>query len=514
MSRVLLVGILACTPVLGAPEDAARDDPFRGLSERVREHTLANGMRFLVLPRTHAPVVSFHVTAAVGAANEPSGLSGISHVLEHMAFKGTRTIGTRDWAREEPLLARLDELAAALRAERGRGRDADPAVIATLEAEFAEVQEKAKGYVISNDFADRLVREGGWRTNAFTGADATHYVTSLPSNKIELWFSMESDRFVSPVFREFYSEMEVIREERRMRTDVRPTGRLFEDFQAIAFKAHPYGKPTIGFDSDLRWLTRDDVEAYFRRYYGGRNLVAAIVGDVDPDRAFALAERYFGRLPAGDPARPPHTEEPESWGERRVRIEARAQPVLLVGFHRPAVSHPDDLALDGVADVLAGGRTSRLYERLVKRDRIAAMVRAFNGMPGYRYPCLFVIYAMPAAGHTADECLTAIDEEIDRLRAEPPTDDEAARFRRSFRKGWLDGMKENADIASHLATHQVFLGDWREFFRQFVRIESVGPSEIQGAAQAYLDRRNRVVGEIVPSADEAGERPVGKEVAP
>jgi len=510
MRRVLLVGLASLAPVAAAPEVPGGEDPILGLAERVKERTLANGMRFLVLPRPHAPVISFHITAAVGSANEPSGLSGISHVLEHMAFKGTRTIGTRDYGEEEPLLARLDDLDAAIQAERAKGRGADPKTIERLEGEFAKVQEEADRFVIPNEFTDRLIREGGWKTNAFTGADATHYVTSLPSNKIELWFAMESDRFIAPVFREFYKEREVVREERRMRTEMRPSGRLFEDFQAIAFKAHPYGVPTVGYDADLRRLGRRDVESYFRRSYGAANLVAAIVGDVDPERAFALAERYFGRLPAGEPAAPPHTEEPESWGERRVRIEAKAQPLLLVGFHRPPVSHPDDLALDGAAQTLAGGRTSRLYERLVKRDRIAAMVRAYNGMPGYRYPCLFVIYAMPAAGHTAEECLSAIEEEIDRLRAEPPSDDEAARFRRSFHKGWLDGMKENADIARHLATHQVYLGDWRAFLRQFSRVKGVGPAEIQAAVRTYLERRNRVVAEIVP----AGAETEGKEVRP
>jgi len=471
---------------------------FEDIEKQVKEYTLANGMKFIVLERHEAPVVSFHTYADVGSVNEVPGITGISHLLEHMAFKGTKIIGTKDYEAEVKVLARLDSVYAEITKERWKGAGADSVRLANLEKVFEEIRQEAQKYVINNDFFDLLMKHGAVGLNAFTSTDATQYICSLPSNKVELWMATESDRFLNPVFREFYKERDVVMEERRLRIDTRPFGKLYEDFLAAAFKAHPYHHIVIGHMSDLRSITRQDVEEYFKKYYIPSNLTVAIVGDVKAEEVFKLAELYFGRIPSGPKPPPVRTVEPPQEGERRVTIEAKAQPLLYVGYHRPPIyPHPEDLIFDAIANILGEGRTSRLYKKLVKEKKMATQVAAFNGFPGYKYPNLFVIYCMPAKGYTAEDCLTIIDEEIEKLKTELVSEWELRKFKRNFKKGWLDGMKRNARLARHLSEADVIMGGWRNLFRMIRDVDKVTAEDIQRVAQTYLVRKNRTVAQIV-----------------
>jgi predicted Zn-dependent peptidase len=472
---------------------------FDAIKAGVREHTLSNGMTILVLERHDAPVVSFHTWADVGSANECVGRTGISHILEHMAFKGTKTIGTKDYAAESKVLDKIDQIYADLVREQDALKP-DEAKIATLKEEFDKANKEASEYEVVGEYWDMIREQGGQGLNAMTNFDATRYVLSMPSNKLELWMAMESDRFMNPVLREFFQERDVIMEERRLSVETRPIGKLFEDLMAVAFKAHPYHHHVIGHMSDLKRINRQDVYDYFRKYYIPSNITIAIVGDVDAPETFKLAETYFGRIPSGPKPEPIRTVEPEQWGERRVEVKAQSQPILLVAYHRPNIRSGENVAFEGLANVIGQGRSSRIYETLVKEKKIAVQAGAMATFPGQKYPTLFAFFAIPAKDHTSAECLDAIDAEIQKLKAEPITDLELQKYKRDAKMSLINRMKSNSRMAGLLAEGQVLLGDWREIFEDYKRIEAVKADDIRAAADKYLIPTNRTIGEVVPES--------------
>jgi predicted Zn-dependent peptidase len=486
--------VLALAVVLSL---AASAQNFDALKAQIKTHTLGNGMKFIVFERHDAPVVSFHVYADVGGANESYGITGISHILEHMAFKGTTTVGTKDYAAESKVLAEIDAVYDDLAREKAKPAP-DAQRVAELKAKFDDLEAKAKEYVVNNEYFDMMMREGDQGVNAYTSNDATQYINSLPSNKLEFWFAMTSDRFLNPVFREFFKERDVVMEERRLGLETRPTGKLFEDFTAIAFKAHPYHHGVIGHMSDLRNLTRKDVETYFKTFYGPSNLTVGIVGDVKPEEVFKLAELYFGRIPSGPKPAGVRTEEPEQWGERRVAVSAKAQPYLFVGYHVPDARHQDSRAIEALANILGQGRSSRLYTSLVKTKKIAVAAQSGSGFPGDKFANLVVVLCVPAAGKTSAECLAAIEEEIERIKQESVTEEELTKFKRGTIKGLYGQMADNANLASLLTYADVVLGGFDKAFEQVEAIKAVTADDVKRVAATYLVVKNRTIGEIVP----------------
>jgi len=469
---------------------------FDSIKNKVKEHTLTNGMKFIVLERKEAPVVSFHVYADVGSANETYGITGISHLLEHMAFKGTKTVGTRDYGSEFELLDRLDSLYDWIWRQKSQIHP-DTVVLAQTQSEFESLRSKAKELVVNNELIDLFMTEGDRGINAYTSNDATQYTNALPSNRLEFWMAATSDRFLNPVFREFYKEKDVVMEERRLALETRPIGKLIEDFFAVAFKAHPYHHSVVGHMSDLERMTRQDVKAYFMSYYSPSNLVVGIVGDVKASDVFRQADLYFGRIPSGPKPEPIRTVEPEQWGERRVEVIAKSQPVLIVGYHRPSVRHEDDYVFDALSNIIGQGRSSWLYRVLVKEKKIAIETGSFNGWPGNKYPNLCAFYAVPAKNHTSQECLEVIDEQIERLKTELVSSDELTKYKRNAKKNYINSLKSNSSMAAMLTGHEVLMGDWRALFDDFDRVETVSAEDIQRIAQTYLVKKNRTVGEVV-----------------
>jgi len=486
--------VLALAVVLSL---AASAQNFDALKARIKTHTLGNGMKFIVFERHDAPVVSFHVYADVGGANESYGITGISHLLEHMAFKGTTTVGTKDYAAESKVLAEIDAVYDELAREKAKPVP-DAQRVAELKAKFDGLEAKAKEYVANNEYFDMMLREGDQGVNAYTSNDATQYINSLPSNKLEFWFAMTSDRFLNPVFREFFKERDVVMEERRLGLETRPTGKLFEDFTATAFKAHPYRHGVIGHMSDIRNLTRKDVETYFKTFYGPSNLTVGIVGDVKPEEVFRLAELYFERIPSGPKPAGVRTEEPEQWGERRVSVSAKAQPYLFVGYHVPDTRHKDSRAIEALANILGQGRSSRLYTSLVKTKKIAVAAQSGSGFPGDKFANLAVVMCVPAAGKTSAECLAAIEEEIERIKKESVTEEELTKFKRGTIKGLYGQMADNGNMASLLTYADVVLGGFDKAFEQVEAIKAVTADDVKRVAATYLVVKNRTIGEIVP----------------
>jgi predicted Zn-dependent peptidase len=387
----------------------------------------------------------------------------------------------------------MDELFEQIKLERRKGDRADKQRLEQLQAQFEQAQQESQKYIVHDEYEEVLSREGAYGFNAYTSQDYTCYVVSLPSNKLELWMSLESDRFANPVLREFYKEREVVTEERRMMEN-RPASRMYEEFGAIAYLAHPYGESVIGHMSDIQTITRGEAEAFFRKYYIPSNLTIAIVGDVDPQEVKRLAQKYFAGIPSGPKPEPVETEEPPQRGERRVTVEDPSQPMIIIGYHQPSLNHPDNAVFEAISQIMSRGRTSRLYKSLVKEKRIAVSVSA--GAGGGKYPDIFIFYAVPAKGHTNQECEEAIYDEIEKIKTEPVSPEELAKAKTQVRAGLIRLLASNNGLARQLAFYDVITGDWRNLFEELDEIEKVTAEDIQRVSKEYFIRKNRSVGMI------------------
>ncbi len=469
---------------------------FSTLENTVAEKTLANGLKIIVLPRHDVPVVSLVTWANVGGSDDPKEFSGLAHMFEHMAFKGTHKIGSTNPEREIILMAKEDALFEQLRQERLKGDKADAKRLEYLKREFNKAIEEAYALIIPNAFTNMLENEGAEGLNAYTSRDQTVYTVSLPSNKIEFWMAMESERFLNPRLREMFREREVVAEERRMTVENRPMGRLIEEFISAAFKAHPYGVPLIGHTSDIDNYSRKPAKAFFDKYYGPSNLTLAIVGDVKPSEAFELAEIYWGRIPAKPkPERLPIIE-PKQNCEKRITMPDTSQATMVMGWHVPDETHEDMAALSAMSRILGGGRTSRLYRRLVRDEKAAVGVSAFSGWPGSKYPALSVVFCYPAQGRTNDECDEMILEEIEKMKTTLVTEEELDKVKTNRMTSFIVGLKDNMGLAESLANYQQIWGDWREMFKELDRINAVTAEDIQRVANKYFVRTNRTIAVI------------------
>jgi predicted Zn-dependent peptidase len=499
-SSFVFIRVYSCSFValLGFAFALHAQDSFEAIQSHVTNFTLKNGMTFIVLERHQAPVASFLTYADVGSVQEVKGITGLAHIFEHMAFKGSPAIGGTNYADEKNALDHVDRAFNALRDERHKGAKADPEKLKKLEADFDAAQEGAGRFVVKGEFADAIDRAGGRDINASTGQDFTRYFFSLPSNSTELWFYLESERFLSPVLREFYKEKDVVMEERRMRSENDPIGKLLEETAHIAFKAHPYGEPVVGHMSDLQEITRADAAAFFKKYYQANNLVSVIAGDVNPKKVREWAEMYFGRLPGAPKPEPLRTIEPPQDGERRTTLRLKSERVLLMAYHAPDINHPDHAVYRALSGVLSEGRSSRLYSSLVRDQKIAVMATGFSEFPGSKYPGLFSFAAFAAPGHTNAEIEKAFDAQIERLKSEPVTQEELDGVKRRARVGLVSSLGDNIGLANTLADWQVLTGDWRNLFRQLDRLNAVTAADIQRVAKSTFTLENKTVAAIEP----------------
>jgi predicted Zn-dependent peptidase len=498
LRRVLVAWLCLWFVAAAAPFAAAQT-----LEGKVIEHTLENGLTLLLYERHQAPIIACRIYVNVGSANDQLGQTGIAHMTEHIAFKGTKTIGATNYEKEKELLDTLDDLWHQIMRERNKGEDADPEKLQRLQAEFEQTQHKAGQYVISEAYSRIIEENGGVGLNASTSRDETQYFVSLPANRLELWMMLEADRLVNTVPREFYKERDVIMEERRMRTDASPVGTLIEQFLGTAFIAHQYGFPAIGWASDIKDITTDQLRAFYDEYYRASNMTVAIVGDIDPPEVIQLAEKYFGPLPARPPSLPLRTVEPPQPGERRVEVEWDANPYTVIGYHRPSVNHADDIVFDMIAFLLSGGRTSRLYKSLVEEQQIAMYIDTLATFPGKKYPTLFLVVSAPLAPHTLDEVETAIYAEIERLKTEPVSDDELQKVVNNIEAAFIDSLASNEGLAAQLTFAHSVMGSWRAIEEQVQRIKQITPEDIMRVAQTYFTKHNRTVGRLVKQETES-----------
>ena len=514
--------LLAAAPV------AAQDVP-------VVERSLANGMRLVMVERHEQPTIAFGWLARVGSANERPGMTGMAHLFEHMMFKGTKTIGTRDARRDAELNDREDEVQARIREEMSvlrekqrRGEIADmldpaartPRLEEALD-EFDRLVKEQRELIVKDEMDRIYTQAGGTGLNASTSEDRTFYIVSLPSNKLELWFWLESDRLANPVFREFYSERDVILEERRQTLESRPTGVVDEAFNAMTWMASPYHWEVIGWPSDISQVTRELANEFFATYYAPNNITAILVGDFSADAATALAEKYFGRIPANPKGVPEViTLEPRQPAEQRMVAEVETTPSLQLAFKTVPAVHKDAPALQALAGILGGtpmfmGRpggpggarppSGRLHKSLVLEQKVATSATAFSR--GMKMGGVFAFRVTPTPGKNPAELEPALQAEIDKVLQDGVTDDELQRFKKATLVGFYNRLETNTGVRETLSQF-LTVGTVQDFKDSLPRIQAVTRDDVQRVARQYLVKEGRNV--LITTRKEGG-RPRGKE---
>jgi len=364
------------------------------------------------------------------------------------------------------------------------------------EQAFEAAKAAAREVVVTNEFGQIVENNGGAGLNAYTNSDVTVYHYNMPSNRLELWAYLEGSRMADPVLREFYTEKDgPVTEERRMRTDNNPIGRMIEQFQNLMFMANGYHHGTIGYMSDLNTISRADCADYYRKHYVGSNMVVTVVGDVKLADVKKYAEKYFKGIPKGEPE-PVETTEPKQLGEKRFVMKDPSQPLFVAGYHIGSVRDPNWPVYEVLADVLGQGRTSRLYKRMVKEDQSAVQAMTFAGFPGQKYQTGLLVFALPVKGKTALDMEAAIYEEIDRLVADGITADELAAVKQRARANFIRGLDSNEGMASQLAWYQTYMGDWRRLFDEQARIDAVTADDVKRVAGEVFKPTNRTVAVI------------------
>lgn len=471
----------------------------------VREHTLANGMRWLLVERHDAPTIAAGWVAHVGSVNERPGITGLSHFFEHMMFKGTQVLGTKNLATDLRLIAEQEKLRQAMRAEMSllrerlrRGEIDDLAKpenrsprYRELEKQFDALVEQQRQTIIKDQLDEIYTRNGGEFLNAFTNEDMTGYFVRFPANRLELWAWLESDRLGSPVFREFYSERDVVFEERRLRTEATPLGKYDEEFSALFWQAHPYQWPVVGWASDIPAYTKAQADDYFATYYAPNNLTGILVGDFKSAEILPLLSRYFGRIPRGKKS-PPEvvTEEPKQLGEKRYSAEAETSPTVRIWWHGVPFVHRDAAALDLLTDVLSG-RTGRLYKGLVLGRQLANETTASVDLK--KYAGLIQVEVAVKEDKSPAAAEAAVYQELDQLQQESVPEAELLKVKNQAKANAYRRLQSPTFIMFQLLQYEG-LGDWRHINTYAEQLNAVSAEDLMRVARTYLSKEGRTVG--------------------
>lgn len=454
------------------------------LEQLVESFQLENGWQFLILPRRDAPAISFETWVDTGSRLDPPSRSGAANLMKNLLFKGSDRIGTLDWGAESAALEEVDEAVAAVSALSG---SKDAVALAEATARLAEARKRATALTVPEEFSLLFEEAGGASTlNAYVTPDVTRFVVSLPSNQLELWCWLESERFARPVFRDFHAERDALLQDRLSRVETNPERSMNEALLRLSYASHPYRLPATGLEADLSRFTRAEARAFFESGYGARHMTSAIVGDFDPGVLKALLERYFGPLPPGRPHPAPPESEPPQEQQRRGELTLATPPAIQLAWHIPAFSHPDRPAVSTALQLLGYSRSSRLERRLVREGALASELTVTPSLGGDQLCGLAMIRAVPLAGVPTREVERVITEEVARLMEGGPTQEELTGIKRAARAELLSGLRENASLARSLARQQVMGGSWRELFRSTERLDAVTAEEVQRILRTYF----------------------------
>jgi len=480
--------------------------PYAAHAQKVNviEHELPNGFRVLMVERHDDPTIAGGWVVHVGSANERPGITGIAHLFEHMMFKGTPTIGTKDYKKDLEIIAEQETVREQMRKEEAKMRAAyrrgeiddlqkpenKTERYKELEKKFNELLTQQRDILVKNEF-DRVYTTGGASgMNAFTTPDLTGYFITVPANKLELWMWMESERLLRPVFREFYAERDVVFEERRLRTESTPLGKFEETFEAMFWTAHPYLWPVVGWPSDIPAISKKQADEFYALYYAPQNISLILVGDFKADTALPLLRKYFGRIPRGN-ADPPDvvTLEIEQLAEKRMYAEADTNPQAEVGWHTVPYGHRDSYALNILAQILAT-RTGRLYKGLVLGSQVATEVQAVS-MPR-KWAGLFGVSGEAREPHTPEEVERAIYAELEKLRNEDVPAGELQKVKNNFAAAEYRRLASNMAILMQLIQADGH-GDWREVNEAGRKHQAVTAADIRRVVNKYFTKENRNV---------------------
>ncbi|MCP5464364.1 MAG: insulinase family protein [Deltaproteobacteria bacterium] len=460
--------------------------PGLDLRERVQRVVLDNGMTFLLLKREGAPVFSAQIKVRVGNIEEEAGSRGLAHFFEHMAFKGTSKIGTTDGKKEKEILDQIFEVGTQIVEMRKAGKK--PEEYAHLVARRKALEEQQKELIVPNEFHHIYQANGGIGLNASTSNDFTTYFISLPANKLELWAYLESARFTDPFMRDFFTEVNVVAEERKMRIDNPPIGSMYETFVDLAFnEPNPYKTVVIGPAEDIQNYTPKVAQAFYDRYYIPSRMVATLVGNFDMDEAKRVIKKYFSKLPSHDDQNKKFaTTTFDDTFPRQQTIYREDKPRFFFGYHRPAHPDPDDIILDVVQHILCHGRTSRLYKELVLEERKAVSISCYSAFPGARLDSLFLFHGMPHDGVSNKELKDLTLGIVNKLAQEGPSEQELQKVINNIDASLIYSLESNSGLADSLAHFESLTGDWEYIYDWQKRVKQIKATDIQRVIKKYF----------------------------
>lgn len=477
--------------------------------EKTKTIQLENGLTVIMMNRGNSPTVALYIKFLVGAVDETPEEAGTAHLLEHMLFKGTKHVGTKDFEKEEKYQTqievwgtKLDDLKLEKRSLELRGAK----VPDQLNQDIEEYSRKLKNLILLQDELivkneDSYIYEqnGEVGFNAYTSQDVTNYQIQLPNNRIEVWAKLESDRLKNPILREYYTERDVVIEERRMRTEDSGSGVLRERFFSVAFESHPYRKPVIGYNTGIGFLKIEDTKAFFKKHYTPNRMVISIVGQIDFDETEALIRKYFSDLKPGKPRAPYKIEEKQFLGEKRFQVLFPASPQMMMGWLKPPFPHKSNISFEVLSNILTHGTSSRLYKRLVLDKKMVSSVGAANGYPGERYQNYFVFFIRPNKGIKTEDIEEEIWAELKSIEEKGVSAEELEKTKNQMVADFVKTMDDNATIADLFSYYHLLYGDWNSLFQQYQSLLEANSSDIKSVVKEYLKRDRVVIGVQVDS---------------
>lgn len=468
------------------------------LKQKVVQKRLSNGITLLMVDRGYSPVLSFEISFKVGSVDETYRTMGAAHMLEHMLFKGTDVLGTKDYKKEKPILDKIEAVGETL--DTLYLRNPKNSMIPELQKELKRLQDEHSELVIPSPYDKLYSERGGVGFNASTSKDKTGYYISLPASELELWAKTEAERLRQPVMREYYLERANVLQERFMRYDSSGNGLLFEAFIAQAFSAHPYRHPIIGWGSNIPYLSVKDIRSFYYTYYIPSRMTITIVGKQNTDETYRLVEKYFSFIPSAPEPPEINIAEPAQLGEKRFEINHESNPFLIIGWHKQTYPSKEDYIFDIFSEIITGGRSSKLYKSLVLERKVASSVSAWSGGPGSRYNNLFVIFASPAVGISAADLEKAIYEEMDKA-VSSLSESDLDTVKNCMESSALFSLRDNRGLTSVLSYYQTVFGNWRYFADYQKAVSQITVGDIQAAVKKICVSENRIVGILSDSRE-------------
>ena len=503
--------ILICFPLLAEPNFFSTSEKL--FSDQIKKIHLENGLTVIMMKRGSSPTVALYIKFLVGAVDEIPEQAGTAHLLEHMLFKGTKNVGTINYEKEtkyqeqiEVWGSKLDNLKLQARSLKERGIEIPLELtkdIETYDRRLKNLILLQDEFILKNEDSYIYEQNGEIGFNAYTSQDVTNYQIQLPANRLEIWAKIESDRLKNPVLREYYTERDVVIEERRMRTDDSGAGVLRERFFSIAFESHPYRKPVIGYSEGLPFLKIDETKKFFQENYTPNRMVISIVGDVDFVSTEALIRKYFSDLKKGKDRAPYKIEEKQYLGEKRFKVLHPSSEQMMMGWIKPPYPHKDNAVFDVLSNLLTTGAGSKLNQRLVLTDKTVNSVGSANGYPGERFKNFFTLFIKPQSGADLSRIESAIWEELNLIQEKGVSRDELEKIKNQMISEFLRSMDDNGNIADSLSYYELLYGSWNQLFSQYTAIQNVTSEDIQKVIKTYLTRDQVVIGDLVDSRKKA-----------